>query len=212
MLKFKTFIFNPFQVNTYLIFDNQTNEGWLIDPGNDREKENVVLSNFIGTNKITISKVINTHGHIDHLFGLNYVKKNISEEIYFPFPDLVLLEHIERQSDMIGMPISKIEKPKFDLQSFEEIALGDSKVEIRKTPGHSPGGTVLVFHSDKKVITGDTLFYESIGRTDIWGGDFATLKNSIETQIFSLPDDYEILPGHGPATTVGHEKKNNPFL
>lgn len=212
MLEFKTFVFNPLQVNTYLIFDNQTKEGWLIDPGNNREKENVVLSNFIDINGITISKVLNTHGHIDHLFGLNYVRKNISEEIYFPFPDLVLLEHIERQSDMIGMPISKIEKPKHDLQSFEEIALGDSKVEIRKTPGHSPGGTVLVFHSDKKVITGDTLFHESIGRTDIWGGDFATLKKSIETQIFSLPDDYEILPGHGSTTIVGHEKKNNPFL
>jgi glyoxylase-like metal-dependent hydrolase (beta-lactamase superfamily II) len=212
MLEFKTFVFNPFQVNTYLIFDSNSSQGWLIDPGNISKKENNLLSDFIETKGISISKVINTHGHIDHVFGFNYAKENFTSEIYFPFPDLPLLEHIERQADMVGIPINKIDNPKFDLHAFDQMTLGKDKVEIRKAPGHSPGGTLLIFHSDKKVISGDTIFYESIGRTDLWGGDFETLRDSIQNQIFSLPNDYEILPGHGPTTSVGYEKKNNPFL
>jgi len=212
MLNFKTFIFNPFQVNTYVIHDTETSEGIIVDPGNSRNKENRNLSSFIETNDISITKVVITHGHIDHVFGVNYTSENFTTDIYFPSPDYPLLEHLEKQSEMVGMTINKIEKPKFDLHTFEELILGNYKIDIRKVPGHSPGGTILVFHSERKLLTGDTIFFESVGRSDLYGGDFQELKNSISSQILSLPDDYEILPGHGPLTTVGHEKQHNPFL
>ncbi len=212
MLNIKTFVFNPFQVNTYLIYDPQTLEGVIVDPGNSRKKENLNLSNFVQVNGISISKIIITHGHIDHLFGMNYAKNNITNDLYFPSPDIALLDHIGVQSQMVGMPIDEIEKPKHDLHSTGLLTMGKLEIEIRKVPGHSPGGTALVFHSEKKVLTGDTIFFESIGRTDLVGGNFEQLRHSINNEIFSLPLDYQILPGHGPETTVGHEINHNPFL
>lgn len=218
MLVFHRFTFNSFQVNTYLVFSENSKEGWLIDPGNSNDFEDKFLMDFINGNHVKISKVLNTHGHIDHILGLNFVVKNFTSEFYFPFPDLPLLKNVDksegsfRQAETVGIEIINVPNPKFNLTEYNSLNIGNEIVRIESTPGHSLGGTILIFENSKKVITGDTLFYESIGRTDLWNGDYDTLIKSIQEKILTLPDDYEILPGHGESSTVEHEKRYNSFL
>lgn len=212
MLIFQHFLFNSFQENTYLVYDNYSNEGWLIDPGNCNEFENNLLMDFINEKQIKISKVLNTHGHIDHILGLDFVIKNFTSEFYFPFPDLPLLKNVNKQAETVGIETARVPNPKFNLHDYSSLNIGEEIVRIVPTPGHSPGGTIMIFENSRKVVTGDTLFYESIGRTDLWNGDYDTLIKSIQEKILTLPDDYEILPGHGDSSTVAHEKSYNSFL
>ncbi len=211
-LKIEKFIFNDFEQNTYLIYDQKSNEAIIIDPGNSNYVENDELERFIKENNLKLIAILNTHGHIDHIYGIAFLKEIFNPVFYYPFPDLPLLRNVKLQSEMIGIPAPSVVEPDFDLHQFEKLNLNNFEIEIIKTPGHSPGGTCLVLREMKKVFSGDTIFYESIGRTDLWGGDYDQLINSIKEKIFSLDDDFEILPGHGISTSVLHEKKYNPFL
>lgn len=210
--RIEKFVFNEFEQNTYLVYDENTKEALIIDPGNSDAIENDELKRFIIENQLKLTKIINTHGHIDHIFGLVYLKEHFNPEFYFPSPDLTLLLNVRLQAEMIGISAPKIVQPDYDLHQFDKLIFGNTEIEIIKTPGHSPGGTCLFVKEIKKIFTGDTMFFESIGRTDLWGGDYNELINSIKNKIFKLEDEVEILPGHGPSTTIGHEKKFNPFL
>ncbi|MFN4112257.1 MAG: MBL fold metallo-hydrolase, partial [Ignavibacteria bacterium] len=195
-LKIEKFIFNDFEQNTYLIYDQINNEAIIIDPGNSNSIENDELERFIKENDLKLIAILNTHGHIDHIYGIAFLKEIFNPMFYYPFPDLPLLRNIKLQSEIIGIPAPSVIEPDFDLHQFEKLILNNFEIEIIKTPGHSPGGTCLVFRGMKKVFSGDTIFYEGIGRTDLWGGDYKQLINSIKEKIFSLGDDFEILPGH----------------
>ncbi len=206
-LQIEKFIFNDFEQNTYLIFDSISKEAIIIDPGNSNAVENDELERFIKENNLKLTKILNTHGHIDHIFGIAFLKEIFNPEFYFPSPDLPLLKNVRLQSEMVGIPAPQVVEPDFDLHQFDKITLNNFEIEILKTPGHSPGGTCLLIKELKKIFTGDTIFFESIGRTDLWGGDNQELIKSIQEKIFTLEDGFEILPGHGPSTTVYHEKK-----
>lgn len=206
------FAFNIFEVNTYIIYDDESKEAWIIDPGNSNEFENDEIERFIRDNNLKLTKVLNTHGHIDHVYGVSFIKTHFDVKYYFPSPDLQFLKNIEVQAELIGVPVPKVVEPDFDLHNFETLQLGSHQVKIIKTPGHSPGGTSFVLNNLNKIIVGDLIFYESIGRTDLWGGDYNTLIDSIKEKIFSYPEESELLPGHGRFTTIRHEKLNNPFL
>lgn len=211
-LKVEKFVFNDFEQNTYLVFDELSKEAAIIDPGNSNAYENDELERFIKDKDLNLKMIINTHGHIDHIFGISFLKETFNPDFYFPFPDLPLLQNVRLQSEMIGILAPKVITPDYDLHQFELLKFNNFSIQVLKTPGHSPGGTCLVIREIKKVFSGDTIFYESIGRTDLWGGDFDLLINSIKNKIFSLDADFEILPGHGPSSTIQHEKENNPFL
>lgn len=206
------FVFNEFEQNTYLIFDLTSHEAIIIDPGNSNSIENDELERFIKENNLSLTRIINTHGHIDHIFGVAFLKEIFNPLFYFPSPDLPLLRNVRLQAEMIGIQAPQVINPDFDLHNFEKLTLNNIEMEIIKTPGHSPGGTCLLLRDMKKIFTGDTIFFESIGRTDLWGGDYQQLVNSIKEKILTLDDDFEILPGHGPSTTIAHERKNNLFL
>lgn len=211
-IKIEKFVFNDFEQNTYLIYDEVSREAWVIDPGNFYPEENYELEQFIRENDLYLKKIINTHGHIDHIFGISFLKENFNPDFYFPFPDLSLLQNVKKQAEMVGINHPKIVQPDFDLHSFQKLLLNGVEVKIIKTPGHSPGGTCLFVSEIKKIFTGDTIFFESIGRTDLWGGDYSILIDSIRNKILIFDDEVEILPGHGSSSTIYHEKNYNPFL
>lgn len=211
-VQIEKFIFNDFEQNTYIVYDEQSNEAIIIDPGNSNAFEDDELERFIKERNLRLTKILNTHGHIDHIFGIAFLKEHFNPQFYFPSPDLPLLLNVKLQSEMIGIPAPKVIQPDYDLHQFQSIKLNNFEIEVIKTPGHSPGGTCLFIKELKKIFTGDSIFLESIGRTDLWGGDLEQLIQSIRSKIFTLDDDVEILPGHGPTTTIGHERKYNPFL
>ncbi len=212
VIHIEKFVFNDFEQNTYLIYDEISREAWVIDPGNFYSDENDEIERFVCENNLRLTKILNTHGHIDHIFGISFLKENFNPDFYFPSPDLPLLQNVKKQAEMVGINQPKIVEPDYDLHSFQELSLNGNEVKIIKTPGHSPGGTCLFVPAIKKIFTGDTIFFESIGRTDLWGGDYSLLIDSIKNKILILDNDVEILPGHGPSTTIYHEKNFNPFL
>lgn len=211
-LKIEKFVFNDFEQNTYLLYDLGSFESIIIDPGNSNDFENNKVKRFIEENNLKLTKIIITHGHIDHIFGIAFLKEIFKPELYFPFSDLPLLQNVRLQAEMVGIPAPKIVEPDFDLHQFNTIRFNNSVIEVISTPGHSPGGTCLLIKDLKTLFSGDTIFFESIGRTDLWGGDYDILIESIKERIFTLDEDIKILPGHGPATTVLHEKSHNPFI
>lgn len=211
-LKLKKFVFSPFMENTYVIWDEETKEGAVIDPGCHDTSEQIELSNFIKENNIKIKYLINTHCHIDHIFGNAFVKRNYKVEFLAPEEDLFLIDNALQQAEMFMVKMESSPKPDKFLYDGCSINLGKINNEFLFTPGHTPGEYSIYFPDDKICITGDVLFKEGIGRTDLWGGDYNTLIASIQNRLFTLPDDVTIYPGHGDESTIGHEKKHNPFL
>jgi len=211
-MKIKTFIFNPFQENTYLVIDDNNN-CIVIDAGCYDEHEFNQVKSFIEENKLTVCATINTHLHPDHLYGVNYFKRAYNVEAYANFDDLYMLDTIERSSRIFGVPWNN-EKPVFNhnLLDNEEVKIAGLKFKVIATPGHSKGGVCLYFEREKVLFSGDTLFFGSIGRTDLAGGDSDRLIESIVTKLFHLPDDVVVFCGHGPKTSIGQEKETNPFI
>ena len=212
MSKVITLTFNPFQENTYLVYDD-TGECVIFDPGCYQAHEKEELVNTIERLQLKPVRLINTHCHVDHVFGNKFVADTYQLPLECHEGELPVLQAVPQVCMMYGIPYPEVSPiPGAYLQAGETLEFGSSQMEIFFTPGHSPAS--LCFY-DKKggfVIGGDVLFRESIGRTDLPGGDHATLLKSIETQLFPLPDDTEVYPGHGPKTTIGYEKANNPFL
>ena len=212
MIKLKKFTFNLFAENTYVVWDDQTLDAAVIDPGTSDSEEEDELDRFIEDKKLLVKYLINTHCHIDHILGCRFVYKKYGVPYYIPEKDLPLLENAQLQAKEFNIDMTNPPKPDNYLTEDLDLKLGNSNLKFLFTPGHTPGEYCIYFETDKICITGDVLFKEGIGRTDLWGGDYDELILSIKTKLFSLPNDVKIYPGHGEPSTIGHEKANNPFL
>ena len=211
-MKIKSFAFNPFQENTYVVYD-ETKECIIIDPGCYTDKERDELRRFITSEGLKPVKLINTHCHIDHVLENKFVSELWDLELYMHKEDLPLLENAGNIGKMYGFEdYEGSPYPKHFLAQDDTLTFGESSFKILFAPGHAPGHICLYSKEDNLVIAGDVLFQGSIGRTDLPGGDHNTLINSIKTQLFPLPNETQVFCGHGPSTNIGYEKKNNPFL
>jgi len=211
-MRIKSFTFNPFQENTFVVYD-ETKECIIIDPGCYTEKERTELRRFITSEGLKPVKLINTHCHIDHVLGNKFVSELWGLELYMHKEDLPLLENAGNIGKMYGMEdYEGSPYPKHFLAQDDTLTFGESSFKILFTPGHAPGHICLYSKENNLVIAGDVLFQGSIGRTDLPGGDHGTLINSIITQLFPLPNETQVFCGHGPATKLGYEKEHNPFL
>ena len=198
--------------NTFVVWDEQSREAAVIDPGMSNEVEELEIKSFIEENSLDIKYLINTHCHIDHILGCRFVKEKYNPVYYIPEKDLPLYDNADKQAEMFGVTMGKLPKIDRYLTEDEKIILGSESFSNLFTPGHTPGEFSLYFDKSQFCITGDVLFREGIGRTDLYGGDYNTLIESIKTKLFSLPDDILIYPGHGDESTIGYEKLHNPFL
>lgn len=210
-MKINTIVLSPFEVNTYVVSDD-TNQCIIIDPAcysiQDREK----LDTFISENKLTPVALLNTHCHLDHLFGNNFIADKYSLGSWSHRADLFLLENFESTVKAYGLSADQPQKPSKFISEDDIITFGDSKIYIMHIPGHSPGSLVFYNEEERIAVAGDVIFSGSIGRTDLPGGDYDTLINGIKTKLYKLDNRVNIYPGHGPSTTVGVEKKTNPFV
>ena len=211
MLEIKSFTFNPYQENTYLIFDD-SKEAVVIDPGNYEAYENELISKFIDENKLQLKKIILTHCHIDHCLGNKYLNEKYGAELLIPFDESDLYKNVENIATLFGFAnYSHLDENKY-LKEKDKIEFGNIKLDVLFLPGHSPGHLAFYFKNDNVCFSGDVLFYNSIGRTDLPGGDHDTLINSIKNKLFLLNPNTIIYPGHGQKTILKNEMKDNPFL
>ncbi len=211
MLQIQLFTFNPFQENTYVIYNNKK-QCWIVDPGMNYEDENETLIAFINENQLVPQSIINTHTHIDHIFGVQYLIDKYKIGFGIHKGEIPLLNSCIKSAAMFGIKFNHIPQPTFFIVEEESFLLGDEQLKVLLCPGHSPASIVFYYPKGKWAITGDVLFAGSIGRTDLPGGSFETLINSIKSKLVLLPDDTVIYPGHGGSSTIGEEKATNPFL
>ncbi len=202
--------FNPFQENTWIIHDGQ--EAILIDPGCWNSKEEHALEALLQDNGLKPVRLVLTHAHIDHVLGNAWVEKRFGLRPWMHRADLPLLEAAPRQGQLYGVPCEPSPAPEGFLEAGETIILGGLTLEVLFVPGHAPGHIALYCAKEGFLIGGDVLFRDSIGRTDLPGGDLDTLIASIREKFLTLPDDVVVHCGHGPDTTIGRERRSNPFL
>jgi len=211
-MKIEKFIFSPFQENTFVVWDEETSETIVIDPGCLDANEEIKLKSFIDENNLAVKYLLNTHGHLDHIFGNSFVKNTFNPIHYAPENDIPLFERAIEQAEGFGLSMKASPIPEKFIEESVKLYLGNLEIQFIFTPGHTPGEYCINFPTEKICFTGDVLFRESIGRTDLWKGDYDTLIDSISTKLFPLPDETVIYPGHGDKSTIGFEKINNPFL
>ena len=211
MLSYKIFTFNPVAENTYVLY-NEAKEAIIIDPGCYFEEERKQLQEFLEKNSLKPVQLVNTHCHLDHVFGNKWIHDTYKLELFIHPNEERVLQFAPQSGEMWGMPVDNYTGPLHFLQQNQVISLGQNEIKILLAPGHSPGSICLYCEKEGFVIGGDVLFRDSIGRTDLPGGNHDQLLQSIREQLFLLPDDVIVLPGHGEPTTIGYEKKNNPFL
>ena len=197
---FEILVVGPLEVNCFILGCEETGEGVVVDAGGDAEKI-VKATQKLG---LTIKKIISTHGHFDHIGANLALIERFSASYLIHEADVHMLERAADVARAYGM--------RGDNSPPLELAVGKVRIKVLHTPGHTPGGCCLYLEEEKKIITGDTLFADSIGRTDLPGGSHQQLLDSIRTKLFTLPDEVVAYPGHGPATTIGHEKANNPYF
>ena len=206
------FVFNPIQENTYVVWD-ATGECAVIDAGNLSAREDNALVNFITEHKLRPVLALNTHGHFDHIAGVEFLRTTYNIPFAMSGKDAFLLGAAASSARMYGVEVreapAKIDR---DLDSLTETGFGDTRFEIIATPGHTPGHVSFYEPQSKTLFTGDTLFRESIGRTDLPGGDYSWIMRSIIEKILPLGDETKVYPGHGDQTTIGHESLYNPFI
>lgn len=211
MIKVHYFTFNPFQENTYILFDD-TKECIIIDPGCSDGNERKALEHYIKQEDLQPVKLVNTHCHIDHVLGNKWVAEKYGIELYMNEADLKNLKATVAYASVFNLVCDESPEPSHFLNEGDRLQFGNSELSILFTPGHSPGSISLYAEKEGFVIAGDVLFRESIGRTDLPGGNMDTLLNSIQNKLFTLPDQTIVLSGHGEQTTIAHEKLHNPFL
>ncbi len=210
MIQIKSFTFNAFAENTFVLYD-ETNEAVIIDPGCYGAEENGILSSFIEKKALTVTHLLNTHCHIDHVLGNYYVKNKYKVPLYLHKKEVEVLRAVKTYASTYGFAQYQEAEPDQFLEEGEQVKFGTSTLAIVFVPGHAPGHIAFYNRLQKFCIGGDVLFNGSIGRTDLPGGDFDTLIRSIHTKIFPLGDDMIVYPGHGAETSVGAEKRSNPF-
>ena len=210
MMNIERFVFNPLEENTYVLYD-ETKECVIIDPGCYDKDERAELASFINQNGLKPVKLLNTHCHVDHVLGNSFVKQTFGVKLYIHKEDEVVLRAVKVYAPHYGIfDYQETEADEF-IEEGTPITFGNQQLKVLFVPGHAPGHVAFYHEASRQVIAGDVLFRNSIGRTDLPGGNSQTLVNSIHTKIFTLPDDVTVFPGHGPETTVGYEKKTNPF-
>jgi len=211
MTKVAKFVFSPFQENTYVLYDD-TNECVIIDPGCYTEEERKELSNFIENAGLKPVKLLNTHCHLDHVFGNKFVSEKYGIGMECHEGELPVLKSGPMVAKMYGVNMEISPDPIHFIAEDDVVEFGNTKLETLLTPGHSPASICFYCRESNFIIAGDTLFRMSIGRTDLPGGDHATLLKSIKEKLFVLDDDVRVYSGHMEETTIGFEKLNNPFV
>lgn len=203
-----TLAVGPLDVNCYIIGHSSTEDVFVVDPGGD----SAAIKNRIEQQDKHLKAVIATHGHFDHVGGVNDLTISGDVPFYIHEAELPMLRAVTAQADQFGLSCPAIKTPPTFLNHGDTLHLGDLDIQVIHTPGHSPGSVCLYFESEEHLMTGDTLFRESVGRTDLPGGNFDALVTSITRRLMTLPDGVTIHPGHGPASTLRHERINNPFI
>lgn len=211
MIAIKQFVFNPFQENTYVLYQPQ-GEAIVVDAGCSTESEFQELLDFVNNQNLTVKCLINTHCHIDHILGIDKLKKQFGVKAYAHIDDFPLLQMAPAHAMMFGLYLETVPAIDETLSHGDLIELNGDSLKVIHTPGHSRGGLCFYAEQERFILTGDTLFNLSIGRTDLAGGNYETLIKSIREQLMVLPDDVIVYPGHGNSTTIGIEKASNPFL
>ena len=214
-LAVRSFVVSPFAENTYVV--SSDGEAAIIDPGTATPAERQSVEAYIDEQGLRVRHLLLTHGHLDHVFGAAHFAERYGDAAdhggWRLHPaDEPLLANAVRQGQMYGVHVDAPPAPAAPLAAGDEIRLGDATLQVRHVPGHSPGSVAFYAPADGLVIAGDALFAGSVGRTDLWQGDTDTLLASIRDQLLTLPDDTTVYSGHGPATTVGAERRSNPFL
>lgn len=205
---FETLEVGPLGVNCFILGCETSREGVVIDPGGDVGR----IAEIVKRHGLKIRYIINTHGHFDHVGGNLQAVRAFDAPLLIHAGDADMLNRVAEVATMYGMQGENSPAPDSFLAEDMEIVFGAHRLKVMHTPGHSQGGCCFYLETEKKVITGDSLFADSIGRTDLPGGSHEQLLDSIRTRLFSLPDDVTAYPGHGPKTTIGHEKRNNPYF
>lgn len=205
-----SFTFNPLEENTYILYDN-TGECVIIDPGCCDKTEENELASYIESNNLTPVKLLNTHCHIDHVLGNSFVKNKYKIPLYIHEEDDQTLRAVQLYAGLYGFHHYKEELSDAFFDMEKAVTFGNTSLQLLFTPGHAPGHVSFYHKETKTCISGDALFHRSIGRTDLPGGDYNTLIKSIQQNLFTLPDDTVVYPGHGPETLIADEKKYNPF-
>lgn len=211
MIQIQSFVCNPYQENTYVLFD-ESKECVIIDPGVYSANEQNALTQFITAKGLNPVRLLNTHCHIDHVLGNHFVHSSYGLLPEFHEKELELLNAIPAYAPQMGIQYELSPLPKTYLKESGQIKFGNSELELIFAPGHAPGHLCFYSKADNFLIGGDVLFYQSIGRTDLPGGNHQQLLDSIRHQLFSLPGDCTVYPGHGPTTKIEFEQMHNPFL
>jgi glyoxylase-like metal-dependent hydrolase (beta-lactamase superfamily II) len=211
MLTVQAFTFNPVQENTYILY-NENKDCCIIDPGCYFASEEKELTDFISANGLKPVLLLNTHCHLDHIFGNRFIQKQYGLTLHLHELEKAVLDYGPTSGQQWQMPFDNYDGELKYIKEGEKINLGNDVLDILFTPGHSPGHVSFYSKDNKFVISGDVLFQGSVGRTDLPGGDFTTLEQSILTKLYTLPEDVIVYPGHGPSTTIADEMKTNPFV
>ena len=209
-MKIKTFVFNPFSENTLVLWDD-VNNAIIIDPGCHEKHEKQELVDFISSEGLTVVAIVNTHCHIDHVLGNDAMKEHYRVELWVPENEKEILKAIPSYASSYGF--DDYTEAKVDHWFVEGgLSFSEMRFKVIEVSGHSPGSMVFYNEASGILVGGDVLFREGIGRTDLPGGNHEDLLRNIKEKIYSLPDDVTVYPGHGPETTIGHEKQFNPFV
>ena len=211
MIQIKKFTFNPVQENTYVLYD-ETGECIIVDAGCFFDYEKKELDDFISDKQLTPVKLVNTHCHFDHILGITHCRTKYKIPFYAHPEDAFLVERIVEHGDRFGVPVEPVDAPDHPLNEGDQVAFGNSVLEVIHVPGHAPGHLVFYHEEQQFMLAGDVLFYGSIGRTDLPKGNFEQLVFNIKSKLFVLPEETVVYSGHGPETSIGFEKRSNPFL
>jgi len=198
----------PLQCNCTILGDLVSRKAIVVDPGGDSE---ILLERLVELN-LQVERIIHTHAHLDHFLASGKMKKATGAKLALHREDLFLWDMLEDQCRMFGIPFEPPPPPDQWLENEEEIDLNDLQGKALHTPGHTPGSMCFLFESQKLLIAGDTLFQGSIGRTDLWGGDFKKIEKSIQEKLYTLDEDTSVITGHGVSTSIGHEMRANSFV
>ena len=211
-MQYKTFIFSPFQENTYVLYD-ETNECIVVDPGNFSSAENFELDTFIKDNNLKLVAIVNTHNHLDHIFGLKYLVDTYGVDFVCHKDEIPYIDHFRATCNAYGLALDyDPPKPTKLIEHNDIYKFGNTELRVILVPGHSAGGVALYNEKDGLLFCGDILFQGSVGRADLPGGNYELLISGIREKLFVLPDATEVFSGHGNKTTIGVEKRTNPFF
>lgn len=210
-MQIKTLIFNAFQENTYLLYDD-SGEAAIVDAGCGTQRERELLERTCTELGVRPTLLLNTHCHIDHLLGVAHLQRTYGAQAAAHPDDAPLLRTLPAQAGLFGVPLDEVLQFDMDLKHQQTVHFGNTTLLVLHTPGHSPGGVCFLHQESGTLLSGDTLFHSSVGRTDLPGGDYGTLMQSIKQHLLTLPNATVVLPGHGPQTTIEYERNHNPFI